>query len=69
MFVKKITPSNKETLSFEGSTCIECGNEPAEVIVKIGSHTSQLCLKCVWDMMEMLDETTHANFVSAEKEN
>lgn len=64
MRIEKICKSNERTLHFKGGRCIECLENPAEFVLIMGGHEIQLCAECVWDIKDMIEETTFTDFVS-----
>ena len=60
--IEKICPENRGTISFKGSDCINCRKNPAQIVVTLGGHKTQLCLNCAWDLSDALEETAEINF-------
>lgn len=64
MRIEKICQDNDHTLCFKGCRCIECLKNPAEFVITMGGHQTQLCAECIWDVKDMIEETTYTDFIS-----
>lgn len=64
MRVDKICDKNDSTVCFKHSRCSECLDSEAEFVIVIGGWVAPLCADCLWDIKDMIDETTLTNFVS-----
>lgn len=64
MRIEKICKDNETSRIFEGCKCIECLKRDAEFALHVSGHMTQLCADCIWDLKDMIDETTLTNFLS-----
>jgi len=68
MEIRKICKENPDTEVFESCKCNECLKNNADVIITVGKFEIPLCKECAWDLEDILDNTTSADFLYAATE-